>query len=64
MVEKVGVRAFSLTAHECFCRILAHDGLDRAIVVVVIVQSGVGQKRAAFGELTRACHDGLASRCI
>ena len=39
-------------------RILAHDELQRAIVVMVTVQSGVGQKRAAFGELTRACYDG------
>lgn len=38
--------------------ILGYGGLVRAIVVTVIVQFGVGQKWAAFGELTRACHDG------
>lgn len=28
-------------AHECFRRTLAHDALERALVVRVIVQSGV-----------------------
>ena len=46
----------SLTAQECFRRVLAHDGLKIAFVVTAFVQLGVLQKELAFGELTRVSH--------